>query len=104
MSRLLLLLPSVPIPLDAGARIRNHGLLKLLGAEHELDAIAFGSTESAAELGKLARRVAVVPPPRTRSALSRANDIARTDLPDMALRLWSPEFMRTVHCFARTRV
>ena len=61
MSRLLFLLPSVPIPLDAGARIRNHGLLKLLGAEHELDAIAFGPSESRADLAGLTRRAMVVP-------------------------------------------
>jgi glycosyltransferase involved in cell wall biosynthesis len=101
MSRLLMLLPSVPMPLDSGARIRNHGLLKLLGTLHDVDAIAFGSAESAADLGKLARRAAVVPAPRRRSISRRLSDMARSDLPDMALRLWSPEFDRAVRCFTR---
>jgi glycosyltransferase involved in cell wall biosynthesis len=101
VSRLLILLPSVPTPLDSGAKIRNHGLLTLLAAEHEVDAIAFGSAESAADLGKLVRRTLGVPPPRTRSAAKRLIDMARTDLPDMALRLWSPELGQAVQCFAR---
>ena len=46
MSRLLVLLPSVPEPLDAGAKIRNHGLLRLLTERFEVDAIAFGDDGS----------------------------------------------------------
>ena len=101
MSRLLLLLPSVPIPLDAGARIRNHGLLKLLGAEHELDAIAFGPSESRADLAGLTRRAIVVPRPPARSAMRRAIDMATSERPDMALRLWSPAFEEAVRGFLK---
>jgi glycosyltransferase involved in cell wall biosynthesis len=96
-----MLLPSVPTPLDSGARIRNQGLLRALAAEHEVDAIAFGSAESARDLAWLARRTLVVPPPRERSSFSRAADMASTSLPDMAHRLWSPEFRRAVQCFVR---
>ncbi len=101
MSRLLLLLPSVPVPLDAGARIRNNGLLRLLGAEHEMDAIAFGPSESRPDLVGLTRRAMVVPLPRARSATRRAIDMATSRLPDMALRLWSPAFAQAVRCFLK---
>ena len=96
MSRLLFLLPSVPAPLDAGARIRNHGLLKLLGAEHEVDALAFGPPESAEALASIARTARVVQPPPPRSVTTRAIGMATTGLPDMALRLWSPAFDQSV--------
>ena len=92
MSRVLFLLPSVPAPLDAGAKIRNNGLLRLLAAEHEVDALAFGPPGSAEALASLARAARVVQPPRPRSITTRAIDMATTGLPDMALRLWSPAF------------
>ena len=82
MSRVLLLFPSVPSPLDSGAKIRNQGLLKLLREEHTVDAIAFGDA-------------------RPRSTLQRIWDMARSDWPDMALRLWSPEFMRKLRSLTR---
>lgn len=74
MSRVLVLLPSLPSPLDSGAKIRNHGLLELLREEHTVDAIAFDES-------------------RPRSTVRRVLDMATSELPDMALRLWSPEFM-----------
>jgi glycosyltransferase involved in cell wall biosynthesis len=101
MSRLLVLLPSVPAPLDAGARIRNHGLLMLLGQDHEVDTVAFGSAEGQADLASVSRRAVVVPLPDTRSAVRRGVDIVRTDLPDMALRLWSALFRTTVQRMLR---
>jgi polysaccharide biosynthesis protein PslH len=101
LSRLLLLLPSVPIPLDTGARIRNNGLLRLLSVEHEVDAIAFGQPRQQPELASLVRRAAIVPEPPRRSLPRRAADLARTQLPDLALRLWSEDFMRTVRCFVQ---
>jgi glycosyltransferase involved in cell wall biosynthesis len=81
LSRLLLLLPSTPDPADSGARIRNHGLLKLLGAEHRLDTL--------------------VPEERRRSSLRRALDLASSDRPDMAHRLWSATFFDSVRCRVR---
>jgi glycosyltransferase involved in cell wall biosynthesis len=95
VSRLLFLLPAVPWPLDAGAKIRNHGLLSLLGAEHDVDAIAFGE----GALPAAVRRSVTVPLPSHRSVSSRAMDVAQTSLPDMANRLWSPEFAAQVQCF-----
>ena len=100
MSRLLFLLPAVPQPLDAGAKIRNHGLMKLLGAQHEVDAIAFGD-ERVAELSALTRRSAMVALPPRRSVVARVLDLAQSRLPDMAHRLWSPAFAQQVHCFLK---
>ncbi|HEV7665061.1 MAG TPA: glycosyltransferase family 4 protein [Chloroflexota bacterium] len=77
MSRLLLLLPGDPKALDAGAKIRNAGLLRLLASDHEVDTLVFGS------------------PPR-RSTVRRAADILRSPWPDMAWRLWSPAFAARV--------
>jgi polysaccharide biosynthesis protein PslH len=95
----LVLLPAVPEPLDTGAKIRNHGLLGLLGAEHEVDAIAFGSEASRADLARLARRSTVVPEPGRRSAVRRALDVGRADLPDMAWRRWSTAFVKELRGF-----
>jgi glycosyltransferase involved in cell wall biosynthesis len=91
----------VPYPLDAGAKIRNDGLLRLLSADHEIDAIAFGTAESGAALARLVRRSAVVPEPGQRSAIRRAADQVRSELPDLALRRFSRAFMDTVRCFVR---
>jgi polysaccharide biosynthesis protein PslH len=75
--RILFLLPSTPDPPDAGAKLRNLGLLRLAAAEHEVQVLAF-------------RR-----PPR-RSTSRRLAAALRTSLPDMALRLWSPAFAQEV--------
>src|SRR5712691_1090946 len=102
MSRLLMLLPDVPYPLDAGAKIRNHGLLRLLAADHEVDAIAFGEPECGTkELAKLVRRCAIVPMSGQRSAVRRAVNTARTGLPDVAHRRVSRVFREKLRCFLR---
>jgi glycosyltransferase involved in cell wall biosynthesis len=72
-----MLLPSMPFPPDAGAKIRNAGLLRLLREEHEVDALAFGDA--------------------SRSSARRLVDMLRSDLPDMAQRLWSVDFAAKVH-------
>jgi polysaccharide biosynthesis protein PslH len=93
VSRLLFLLPSVPLPMDAGARIRNHALLEALGSEHDVDAIAFGRPDSQADLQKLARRACVVAEPAPRSVPRRTLDLGMSQLPDMAVRRWAPAFL-----------
>jgi polysaccharide biosynthesis protein PslH len=80
VSRLLFLLPTPAEPADAGAKIRNRGFIELLRESHEVDTLALDS---------------VVSQPR-RSAARRARDLVGSRLPDMALRLWSPEFMARV--------
>ncbi len=101
MRSVLVLLPSVPAPLDSGARIRNHGLLQLLATERIVDAIAFGWPESEHHLPACVRRGTIVPEPRPRSAARRALDLTRADLPDMAWRRWSPEFREAVRGFVQ---
>ena len=101
MSRMLVLLPDVPYPLDAGAKIRNDGLLRLLAADHEVDAIAFCEPAGGAELAKLVQRCAVVPMPGQRSAVRRALDTAQTGLPDVAHRRVSKAFRAKLRCFLR---
>lgn len=92
MSRLLVLLPSVPYPLDTGAKMRNHGLLRLLAERHQLDVLAFGDAAREQALKKLAHQARVVEPAVVRSRSRRAVDLASVPLPDMAQRLWSPTF------------
>ena len=87
--RILFLLPSVPLPADAGAKLRNLALLRLAGADHEVDALAFGEGDG---LGQFVRRAATVAPPAPRPALQRVLHTLRSPLPDIALRLWSPRF------------
>jgi glycosyltransferase involved in cell wall biosynthesis len=102
VSRVLVLLPSVPDPPDAGAKLRNLGLLRLLGQAHEVDAIAFGESDALQRLAPLVRHASVVqPPPRTRAR--RAVDLFTAHLPDMALRLWSDEFAHTVRTALHSR-
>jgi polysaccharide biosynthesis protein PslH len=94
--KVLFLLPSVPEPADAGAKIRNRGLLGLAGAEHTVDAVAFGCAEAQARLAGLARRALVVPPPPARGPVQRAAGVLGSPLPDMACRLWSPAYGEVV--------
>jgi polysaccharide biosynthesis protein PslH len=84
VSRVLMLLPSRPWPADAGARIRNAGLLEVLRLDHEVDTL-------------------VPERPPARSTFRRVRDMASSDLPDMALRLWSEEFGRHVDRQVRER-
>jgi glycosyltransferase involved in cell wall biosynthesis len=76
VSRILVLLPSDPSSLDSGARIRNAGLIELLREAHQVDTV-----------------VARVP---RRSTIHRFADIALTDLPDMAQRLWLADIASAV--------
>jgi glycosyltransferase involved in cell wall biosynthesis len=71
-------------------------MLRLLAAEHTVDAIAFGAPEGQAALAALVERATVVAPPPARSVARRARDLLSADLPDVAQRLWSPTFAATV--------
>ncbi len=80
MSRILVLLPSDPAPRDSGARIRNAGLIDLLREEHEVETL--------------------VAPLPYRPITRRLTDMARSDLPDIAHRLWFPSIADTVRAGA----
>ncbi|MBV9358546.1 MAG: glycosyltransferase [Chloroflexi bacterium] len=94
--KLLFLLPSVPDPPTAGAQLRNLGLLRLASAEHQVDAIGFGDADAGSRLAALVRHSVVVPMPPARGRRERAAALARSPLPDMAERLWSPAFASAV--------
>jgi sugar transferase (PEP-CTERM/EpsH1 system associated) len=93
--RLLFLTPQLPYPPHKGTTLRNYNLIKGLAARHEIDLLSF--VESPDELGAptplnpMCRRVDGVPVPR-RTLLARARDTLFSPWPDMALRLWSPQF------------
>ena len=72
-----MLLPSRPVPADAGAKIRNAGLVGLLREVHDVDVLAFGDAP--------ARRPA-----------NRVRDLVSSNLPDMAQRLWSRDFLEAL--------
>jgi polysaccharide biosynthesis protein PslH len=75
--KILFLLPSTPDPPDAGAKLRNLGLLRLAAAEHEVDVLAFSHAPRRSRPGRLTQAV-------------------RSPLPDMAVRLWSPGFLEAL--------
>jgi glycosyltransferase involved in cell wall biosynthesis len=93
-----MLLPAVPWPADAGAKIRNAGLLQTLREQHEVDVLAFGAS------GEQRPGVEVIPFPARRSVGRRVVDLGRSHLPDMAQRLWSPAYAEALACrLERTR-
>lgn len=95
--KLLFLLPSVPDPPDAGARLRNLGLLRLAARNHTVDALAFGAAAELPRLAALVRRARVVSAPSTRGRVARVFRLVGSSRPDMAERLWSRSFQ---HCLA----
>jgi polysaccharide biosynthesis protein PslH len=102
--RLLLLLPSVPLPPDAGAKLRNLGLLRAVRAagDWHVEAIAFGAAHEQAALDALTRRAGCVVPPPRRPARRRVLDLL-AGRPDMAVRGWSPAFAAAVEAALRDR-
>jgi glycosyltransferase involved in cell wall biosynthesis len=67
--------------MDAGAKIRNDGLLRALRKDHQVDTL--------------------VPEPTPRSTVRRALDLVGSTLPDMAQRRWSPAFAASVRSALR---
>jgi sugar transferase (PEP-CTERM/EpsH1 system associated) len=105
MASLLILTPQYPYPPQAltgrsqGTTIRNFNLIAGLSARHTVDLLTFADAEvsasDAALLAPFCRRVVTVAPP-VRTMQTRALDVARTALPDMALRLDAPEMHRAL--------
>ena len=93
--RLLFLTPQLPYPPHKGTTLRNYNLIKGLAARHDIDLLSFVDSpdELAAPtpLNKVCRRIDGVTVPR-RTLAVRARDTLLSPWPDMALRLWSPEF------------
>lgn len=92
--RILFLTPQLPYPPRQGTALRNWGLLSNLARHHEIWLLSFDEHPGAPiapELSSLCRDVATFAVPR-RSTVERLRRLAASPLPDMAWRLWSPEF------------
>ncbi|MGI8587318.1 MAG: glycosyltransferase [Chloroflexia bacterium] len=100
--RLLFLTPQLPFPARQGAAIRNAQLIAGMAREHEVSLLTF--VPDGMEPGSLAgadmpslpgaprlARLTLVGPPQRRLA-DRLHTLLLTGLPDMARRLWTPEF------------
>lgn len=92
--RILLLTPQLPYPPRQGTALRNWGLLSGLARQHEVWLLSFaesGETPHPTLVGACARVEAMAAPRRT--TVGRLRSLATSSLPDMAWRLWSPEFL-----------
>jgi sugar transferase (PEP-CTERM/EpsH1 system associated) len=90
---LLFLTPQLPFPPRQGTAIRNWGLIKHLARRHAIWLLSFAEPDQpplADELRAVCRQVITVPVPR-RNRLARLLTLLSPE-PDMARRLWSPEF------------
>ncbi|MCS7056013.1 MAG: glycosyltransferase [Thermoflexales bacterium] len=106
--RLLFVTPQLPYPPQQGTALRNWGLISHLAARHEVWLVSFdeGAAEERRELPeplrRVCRRVSVVPAPM-RTLGQRLRTLATSTLPDMAWRLWSPEFAQVLTAHLRDR-
>jgi len=102
--RILFLTPQLPYPPHQGTTIRNFNLIRHLAARHEIHLLSFvhslDELAAAGPLRELCRRVEGVPAPR-RTTVGRAVSLFTTRLPDMALRLPSPEFRAHLKAWLR---
>ena len=95
--RILFLTPQLPYPPRQGTALRNWGLIKHLGERHAITLLSFAEADQAAdapELNAACRQVIVVPVPR-RSSADRLRTLFSPH-PDLARRLWSPDFARVL--------
>lgn len=93
---LLFLTPQLPYPPHKGTTIRNYHLIAGLAARHTIDLLTFADADSpaaprATPLSAMCRRIDTLPAP-SRSTAGRALATLFSPWPDMALRLWSPQF------------
>ena len=92
--RLLILTPQLPCPPRQGTALRNWGLLSGLARRHEVWLLSFAEPGEVPHptLAATCARIATFPAP-VRSTTGRLRRLATSALPDMAWRLWSPEFL-----------
>lgn len=101
--KLLFLTPQLPHPPRQGTALRNWGLISHLAARgHEVSLLSFDEDGAplSPELQRACARIVRVRVPR-RGTAARLRTLALSPLPDMAWRLWSPEFQR--ECVALLR-
>ncbi len=103
--RLLFLTPQLPYPPQQGTALRNWGLISHLAmaGKHEIYLLSFNETpekEIHPTLRTACKEIATVAVPR-RSTRDRLRTLATSSLPDMAWRLWSPEFAQKLRAWLR---
>ncbi|NOZ27939.1 MAG: glycosyltransferase [Chloroflexi bacterium] len=95
--RVLLLTPQLPYPPQQGTAIRNFNLLARLARHHTIDLLTFlqpgDELTPDSPLHELCRAIATAPTPQRRLS-ARLRTTLTSRLPDMALRLESPEMWR----------
>ncbi|MBI1800584.1 MAG: glycosyltransferase [Chloroflexi bacterium] len=98
--RLLFLTPQLPYPPMQGTSLRNFYLMRELARRHDVSLLTFlqpgDQWDAASPLHQICRAVRAVPAPPRRSLLARAFAAMASPLPDMALRLSSPDFARAL--------
>jgi sugar transferase (PEP-CTERM/EpsH1 system associated) len=105
--RLLFLTPQLPYPPQQGTALRNWGLISHLSQNHEVWLLSFAEASAVAGgatihpvLKRACKSIETVRVP-TRSQFTRARTLVTSTLPDMAWRLWSPEFERQLRAWLR---
>jgi len=102
MARILILAPQTPVPPAAltgavqGTTIRNYNLLAGLARRHTVDLVTFlapGTGEDSVDLLRPVCREIVTLPQPVRTMADRARDTVLSGLPDMALRLYTPQML-----------
>jgi polysaccharide biosynthesis protein PslH len=102
MPNILFLTPQLPYPPHQGTTIRNWGLIKHLAKRHAITLLSFvdeGQSAESTELRAACRKIVTVPAPR-RSRAARLRTLFSPD-PDLARRLWSPDFSRALTALLR---
>jgi polysaccharide biosynthesis protein PslH len=96
--RILILTPQLPYPPRQGTALRNWGILSNLARHHEVWLLSFDEQASDAQSVNIApqllgacHQVSAFPVPR-RTTADRLRTLVTSPLPDMAWRLWSPQF------------
>ena len=95
--KLLFLTPQLPHPPRQGTALRNWGLISHLAARgHQISLLSFDEDASSSagctsELPRACARIVRVRVPQ-RSGGDRLRTLVTSSLPDMAWRLWSPDF------------
>ncbi len=102
--KLLFLTPQIPYPPRQGTALRNWGLISHLARRHEIWLMSFTDTPVPAtwpaELTAACRHIAAFSVPK-RAVPDRLKTLLTSRLPDMAWRLWSPDFAAQLQAWTR---
>ena len=106
VKHLLFLTPQLPYPPQQGTAIRNFNLLTRLARHHVVDLLTFlqpgDSLTPNSPLHTLCRTIVTAPAPR-RTLIDRLRAMLTSPLPDMALRLESPEMWQSLRKLMQQR-